>query len=123
MLLRRAGCGVLLRLACLCIDVPRLSAATSSHRAAERRGARLLLPVDGLRRAPLSCGQGATPERLLCAAWLTLLLWRQVASELEKEEGISGISMGRQVEERRTVAQARSCAQLLSYNPAAAAVA
>lgn len=29
----------------------------------------------------------------------------EVASELEKEEGISGITMGRQVEERRTVAQ------------------
>jgi S1 RNA binding domain len=51
-------------------------------------------------RAQERCGTLLTPARWACA-------WRQVASELEKEEGISAISMGRQVEERRTVAQAR----------------
>lgn len=38
----------------------------------------------------------------------------QVASELGLEEGIEGVSMGRQVEERRTVAQVCICSGLCS---------
>ena len=56
-------------------------------------------PRLALRSTPDSCAALQPP--LTCGA-----AWQQVASELEKEEGISGITMGRQVEERRTVAQA-----------------